>query len=67
MASPSMASPNAPMDVSDDKSPAEQAKEEGNALFKAQKYAEAVSKYNDAIELDPEVPAYYTKCAAAAH
>jgi serine/threonine-protein phosphatase 5 len=49
-------------DISD-KSAAENAKEAGNALFKAGKYAEAVSKYNEAVDLDPEIPAYYTNRA----
>ena len=32
-------------------------------LFKDGKYADAVLKYNDAIEADPEVPAFYTNRA----
>ena len=51
-----------PMDISE-KSPAEQYKEAGNKLFKDGKYADAVLKYNDAIEADPEVPAFYTNRA----
>ena len=34
---------------------AEELKDEGNAFFKSGRYAEAVAKYNDAIELNPEV------------
>ena len=36
---------------------------EGNAHFQAGRNAEAVEKYNEAIELNPEVPAYYTNRA----
>jgi len=42
---------------------AEAVKDEGNALFKMGRYADAVAKYNEAVELDPEVPAYYTNRA----
>jgi len=38
---------------------AEAVKAEGNDFFKAGKYADAVEKYNEAIELNPEVPAVY--------
>lgn len=38
---------------------AEALKNEGNTLFQASKYHEAIDKYNDAIELNPEVPSYY--------
>ena len=38
---------------------AERLKGEGNTLFQAGKYAEAIDKYGDAIELDPTAPAYY--------
>jgi len=51
------------MDVSD-KTEAEKLKDLGNDLFKACKYAEAVIKYNEAIDADPEVPAFYTNRAA---
>ena len=50
-------------DVSDpvpEKSPAEIAKDAGNSFFKEGHYAEAVVKYNEAIDLDPEKPAFYT-------
>mmetsp|Transcript_22282 Transcript_22282/g.73000 ORF Transcript_22282/g.73000 Transcript_22282/m.73000 type:complete len:481 (+) Transcript_22282:104-1546(+) len=42
---------------------AEALKTEGNKLFQACRYHEAVEKYNDAIELSSEVPAYYTNRA----
>ena len=51
-----------PTDVADPPS-AEALKNEGNELFKAGKYAEAVVKYGEAIDLDPEVPAYYSNRA----
>jgi len=44
-------------------SPGAKFKDQGNELFKAGKYAEAVAKYNEAIEADPEVPACYTNRA----
>mmetsp|Transcript_13777 Transcript_13777/g.41937 ORF Transcript_13777/g.41937 Transcript_13777/m.41937 type:complete len:481 (+) Transcript_13777:82-1524(+) len=44
-------------------SPAEELKNEGNKLFQGGRYHEAVEKYNDAIELNPDVPAYYTNRA----
>ena len=44
-------------------SAAEALKTEGNKLFQACRYHEAVEKYNDAIELSSEVPAYYTNRA----
>ena len=46
-----------------DKSPAEVAKDAGNVLFKEGHYAQAIVKYNEAIDLDPEVPAFYTNRA----
>jgi len=46
------------------KSSAEDRKEEGNQLYKAKKYLEALNKYNQAIELCPENPAYYGNRAA---
>ena len=49
-------------DVSDPPS-AEALKNEGNELFKAGKYADAVVKYGEAIDVDPEVPAYYSNRA----
>ena len=42
---------------------AEALKNEGNALFQQERFALAVEKYNDAIELNPEVPAYYSNRA----
>jgi len=50
-------------EADDDLAKAEAFKDEGNNFFKAGKYAEAVAKYNDAIELNPEVPSYYTNRA----
>ena len=49
-------------DISE-KSEAEKLKDAGNDLFKAGKYPDAVVKYNAAIDLDPEVPSYYTNRA----
>ena len=46
-----------------DKTPAEVAKDAGNAFFKEGHYAQAIVKYNEAIDLDPEVPAFYTNRA----
>ena len=43
---------------------AEERKEEGNQLYKAKKYVEALQKYTQAIELCPENPAYYGNRAA---
>ena len=43
---------------------AEERKEEGNQLYKAKKYVEALQKYSQAIELCPENPAYYGNRAA---
>lgn len=42
---------------------AEALKNAGNLLFQAGRFHEAVEKYNDAIELNPEVPSYYTNRA----
>ena len=42
---------------------ADRKKDEGNEHFKAGHYAEAVSCYNEAIDLDPEKPSYYTNRA----
>lgn len=62
--------PMAATDVSDsadgekkDLEAAEAAKNEGNDLFKVSRFAEAVAKYNAAIDLNPVVPAYYTNRA----
>ena len=41
----------------DDSAKAEAIKDEGNVLFKNGRFAEAVAKYNDAVELNPEVRA----------
>jgi len=43
----------------DNQGNAEQKKEEGNALYKAKKYMEALTKYNQAIEYCPEQAALY--------
>ena len=51
------------MAAEDEEAKADALKDEGNALFKDGKYADAVSKYDAAIELNPEVPAYYTNRA----
>ena len=59
---PDKAGASAPMDVTD-KTDAERLKDAGNELFKAGKYADAVLKYNEAIEADPERPAFYTNRA----
>ena len=48
----------------DAKASAENQKEEGNQLYKAKKYQEAIAKYSCAIELCPENPAYYGNRAA---
>merc|ERR1712156_1210277 len=48
----------------DAKISAERQKEEGNQLYKAKKYTEALAKYSSAIELCPENPAYYGNRAA---
>merc|ERR1712018_849314 len=48
----------------DAKRSAEERKEEGNQLYKAKKYQEALAKYSCAIELCPENPAYYGNRAA---
>lgn len=48
----------------DAKGSAEERKEEGNTLYKAKKYVEALSKYSQAIELSPETPAFYGNRAA---
>ena len=44
-------------------SAAEQKKDEGNVHFKKGAFAEAIACYNEAIELDPEQPAFYTNRA----
>ena len=59
---PDKAGTSTPMDVTD-KTEAERLKDAGNELFKAGKYADAVLKYNEAIEADPERPAFYTNRA----
>ncbi|GMH82802.1 hypothetical protein TrVE_jg11632 [Triparma verrucosa] len=46
-------------------SPAEAFKAEGNALFKASKYAEAVLQYKLATDADPNVPAYWSNMSAS--
>jgi len=48
----------------DAKRSAEQRKEEGNRLYKNKKYAEALQKYSQAIELCPDNPAFYGNRAA---
>jgi len=48
----------------DAKGSAEDRKEEGNQLYKAKKYLEALNKYSQAIDLCPENPAYYGNRAA---
>jgi len=45
----------------DAKRSAEQRKEEGNQLYKNKKYAEALQKYSQAIELCPDNPAFLWK------
>ncbi|KIP06165.1 hypothetical protein PHLGIDRAFT_73132 [Phlebiopsis gigantea 11061_1 CR5-6] len=44
---------------------AEKVKEQGNALFKAGKLADAIQKYTGAIDLNPNEPTYLTNRAAA--
>ena len=58
-----MAETNGTSNGHDAKERAEALKAEGNAHFQAGRNAEAVEKYNEAIELNPEVPAYYTNRA----
>ena len=55
-------SPKPAIDIAD-KSEADILKDEGNELFKKGKFADAVLKYNDAIDADPEKPAFYTNRA----
>ena len=43
---------------------AEKLKGEGNAFFKAGKFAEAIEKYQEATKLDASVPAYWSNMAA---
>ncbi|GMI37936.1 hypothetical protein TeGR_g1059, partial [Tetraparma gracilis] len=38
---------------------------EGNAFFKAQKYEQAIAKYQEASKLDPTEPAYWSNAAAS--
>jgi serine/threonine-protein phosphatase 5 len=42
---------------------AEKKKDEGNEHFKAGHFKDAIDCYNAAIDLDPEVPAFYTNRA----
>ena len=58
-----MAETNGTSNGHDAKERAEALKAEGNAHFQAGRNAEAVEKYNEAVELNPEVPAYYTNRA----
>lgn len=41
------------------KSLAEQKKDEGNEFYKTKNYRDALQRYTEAIDLDPECPAYY--------
>lgn len=43
---------------------AEAIKAEGNGFFKSGKYAEAIAKYKEATDIDPNVPAYWSNMAA---
>lgn len=43
---------------------AEKIKAEGNAFFKAGKYADAISKYKEATKIDDTVPSYWSNMAA---
>lgn len=43
---------------------AEKIKAEGNAFFKAGKYADAISKYQEATKIDDTVPSYWSNMAA---
>lgn len=43
---------------------AEALKAKGNAFFKSGQYADAISKYQEATKLDPNVPAYWSNMAA---
>ena len=43
---------------------AEAKKNEGNTLFKAGKFSEAIAKYNEATEIDPSMHTAFSNCAA---
>ena len=43
---------------------AEAKKNEGNTLFKAGKFAEAIAKYNEATDIDPSMHTAFSNCAA---
>lgn len=43
---------------------AEAIKNQGNQFFKSGKYADAISKYQQATKIDPSVPAYWSNMAA---
>jgi len=53
-----------PIDPEAKKRLADEHKEEGNQLYKAKNYRDALAKYSTAIELGPSVAAYYSNRAA---